>query len=159
MAMRHLVTLTENDVTLLSELTRKGIRPVRQVLYARALLLMDTGPRGIKPWDMGQTAHAVGLTTRALKNLKQRFINHGLDAALERKKPCHPSQESLFDEQSTARLAQLASSKPPDGHDRWTMRLLAEQLVELKIVPSVSAMTVCKTLNKMGLHLAKAHRK
>ena len=94
----------------------------------------------------------MGLTPRALEHLKERFVEHGLKAALERKKTCRTSRKIIFDCDFAARLTRLACSAPPEGRARWTVRLLAEHLVALEVVGSVSTMTVCNTLKKNELH-------
>jgi len=157
MAARYRVTLTKDEVTTLGELSHKGACPARQVLYARALLLMDKGGHGKNQWTVEQTAQAMGLTPRTLEHLKARFVEHGLEAALERKKPCRPSRAIVFDGDFAARVTHLACSAPPEGRARWTVRLLAEQLVALEIVESVSAMTVCNTLKKTNFSLTAAN--
>lgn len=157
MATWYRITLTQDEIGSLEEITRNGIRAARTVLYARALLLLDQGEFAKAKWTMDDVATAVGLTDRALVRLKERFVKYGLDAALERKKPVRPSRELIFDGEFAARLTQLACSEVPDGRSRWTVRLLAEKLVELQIVQSVSPMTVCNTLKKMNFSLTGAN--
>ena len=157
MATTYRVTLTQEEIDQLVDITRNGIRAARTVLYARALLLLDQGEFAKTKWTVDRVAVAVGLADRALVRLKERFVQYGLDAALERKKPVRSSRELVFDGEFAARLTQLACSEAPDGHARWTVRLLAEKLVELQIVPAVSAMTVCNTLKKMNLNLISAN--
>lgn len=150
------VTLQEKEIDMLNELTHSGTRSARHVLYARALLLLDRGEFAQAQWNVEQVAVAVGLTSRTLEHLKERFVKYGLDAALERKKPVKPSRKLEFDGEFAARLTQLACSQAPDGRSRWTIRLLADKLVELEIVPKVSTMTVHNTLKKMNFSLIEA---
>ncbi len=157
MATWYRVTLTQEEICNLEEIARNGIRAARTVLYARALLLLDQGEFAEAKWKVEDVATAVGLTDRALVRLKERFVKYGLDAALERKKPVRPSRELIFDGEFAARLTQLACSEAPNGRARWTVRLLAEKLVELQIVPSVSAMTVCNVLKKTKFNLTGAN--
>ncbi len=145
------VTLTCEEREDLEGMTRKGRAAARKVLYARALLLLDEGEFGRERWKVDAVSSAVGMSDRTLEHLKERFVSHGLDAALERRKPCTPSRRLVFDGEFEARLTQLACSVAPDGRSRWTIRLLRDRLIELKIVPSVSAMTVCNTLKKTNL--------
>ncbi len=152
MAPRYRVTLTEKERKDLEAISTKGNRAVRTVLYARALLLLDAGEQGPK-WVVSQVAEALGTTTRSLEHLKKRFVEKGLTAALERKKRVKPPREIQFGGEFEAHLLALACSEAPAGRERWTVRLLAEKMVELKIVPSVSPMTVCNTLKKMKLSL------
>jgi hypothetical protein len=154
MPPRYRVTLTKEERKGLEAISTKGKRAVRTVLYARALLLLDAGEYGPK-WIVGQVAEALGTTTRSLEHLKKRFVEEGLSAAIERKKRMTPPREIQFGGEFEAHLLALSCSEAPEGRTRWTMRLLAEKMVELKIVPNVSPMTVCNTLKKMNLSLTK----
>jgi len=156
MAPRYKVTLTKDERQDLEALSTKGKRAARTVLYARALLLLDAGEYGPK-WFVEKVAEALGITTRSLEHLKKRFVEDGLSAAIERKERMTPPREILFGGEFEAQLLALACSEVPEGRSRWTVRLLAEKMIELKIVPSVSPMTVCNTLKKMNLSLTKAN--
>ena len=152
MAPRYRVTLTEEERKELKAISTKGKRAVRTVLYARALLLLDAGEQGPK-WIVTKVAEALGTTTRSLEHLKKQFVEEGITSALNRKKRVKPPREIQFGGEFEAHLLALACSEVPDGRQRWTVRLLAEKMVELQIVPSVSPMTVCNTLKKMNLSL------
>ncbi len=152
MAPRYRVTLTEEERIELQEISTKGMRAVRTVLYARALLLLDAGEHG-SPWPVAQVAEALGTTSRSLEHLKKRFVEKGFSAAIERKKRETPPREIKFGGKFEARLLAVACGTPPEGRTRWTIRLLAEKVIELKIVPSVSPMTVCNTLKKTNFSL------
>ena len=152
MAPRYRVTLTKEERKELEAISTKGRRAARTVLYARALLLLDVGEYGQK-WVVAQVAEALGTTTRSLEYLKKRFVQEGLHAAIERKKRESAPREIQFGGEFEAKLLALACSEAPEGRERWTIRLLAEKMVELKMVPSVSTMTVCNTLKKMNLSL------
>jgi len=152
MAPRYRVTLTEEERVYLEEISTKGKRAARTVLYARALLLLDAGEQGPK-WIVAKVAEALGTTPRSLEHLKKRFVEEGLPRAIERKKRVTPPRKIQFGGEFEAHLLALACSEAPEGRKRWTVRLLAEKMVELKIVDSVSPMTVCNTLKKMNLNL------
>jgi len=152
MAPRYRVTLTKEERKELEAISTKGKRAARTVLYARALILLDAGEYGPK-WVVAKVAEALGTTPRSLEHLKKRFVEEGLSAAIERKKRVTPPREIQFGGEFEAKLLAMACSEAPEGRERWTMRLLAEKMVELKIVPSVSPMTVCNTLKKMKLSL------
>jgi hypothetical protein len=154
MAPRYKVTLTKEERQELQAISTKGKRAARTILHARALLLLDAGEHGPK-WLVEKVAEAVGMTTRSLEHLKKRFVEEGISAAIERKERLTPPREIQFGGEFEAQLIALACSEAPDGRSRWTVRLLAEKMVELKIVPSVSPMTVCNTLKKMNLSLTK----
>ena len=152
MAPRYKVTLTEEERKELTAISTKGKRAARTILYARALLLLDAGDNGPK-WTVAKVAEAIGTTPRSLEHLKKRFVEEGLTAAIERKKRVKPPREIQFGGEFEAQLLALACSEAPKGRTRWTVRLLAEKMVELKIVPKVSPMTVCNKLKKMKLSL------
>ena len=152
MAPRYRVTLTDEERTELEAISLKGKRAARTVLYARALLLLDAGELRPK-WTVVKVAESLGVTTRSLEHLKKRFVEEGLAAAITRKKRVKPPREIQFGGEFEAHLLALACSSAPKGRQRWTVRLLAEKMVELKIVASVSPMTVSNTLKKMNLSL------
>ena len=148
MANRYKVTLTKEEREQLTEQTRSGKSTAAKFVYARALLLCDAGEFG-DPWKVTDVATALGVTSRTVEHLKQRFVEEGLEAALARKKQRKP-REVTFDGAFEARLTALACSKAPAGYQRWTVRLLADKLVELEIVESISTMTVHRSLKKMN---------
>ena len=155
MAPRYGVTLTKEERKDLEEISTKGKRAARTVLYARALLLLDAGEQGPK-WLVANVAEALGTTPRSLEKLKKRFVEEGLPRAIERKRRATPPREIQFGGDFEAKLIALACTEAPEGRRRWTVRLLAEKLVELNIVPSVSPMTVCNILKKTNLSLTAA---
>lgn len=146
MANRYKVTLTQEERAQLTELTRNGKSTAAKFIHARALLLCDAGEWG-EPWKVADVATALGITSRTIEHLKQRFVEEGVEAALARK-PHRKRRETLFDGGFDARLTALACSRAPAGYRRWTVRLLADKLVELKIVNQISTMTVQRSLKK-----------
>lgn len=151
MTPRYKVTLTEEERGELEALTRSGKTTAPKFIHARALLLCDAGEHG-PAWKVGDVAEALGITSRTIEHLKQRFVEEGLESALVRK-PNSRTPNVTFDGAFEARLTALACSPAPDGRARWTVRLLAEKIVELKIAPSVSTMTVQRALKKTSLSL------
>lgn len=152
MTPRYRVTLTEQERKDLEALTRNGKTGAKKFIYARALLLCDAGPDG-PAWAVADVAEALGVTSRTIEHLKQRFVEEGIEAALGRKPREKPPREVVFDGAFEARLIALACSDAPEGHDRWTVRLLADKAVELKFASSVSHMTVQRVLKKTNLSL------
>jgi hypothetical protein len=152
MKPRYRVTLTSEEREELGALTRTAKTNAKRFLYARALLLCDAGPQG-SAWTVADTAQAMGVTPRTIEHLKKRFVEEGLDAALERRKPERAPREVTFDGAFEARLITLACSQAPEGRGRWTVRLLAEKAVELSLTPKVSHMTVQRILKKTNLSL------
>ena len=155
MAIRYRVTLTQEERDDLERFSKTGTKSARSVLLARALLLLDAGELGPHLPEQ-QVSQAVGLSCRPLERLKKRFVEEGLEASLQRKERETPPRKIVFDGAFEARLLTVACSAAPAGRTRWTVRLLAEKLVEMQIVPAVSAMTVCKALKKMNFDLTSA---
>jgi transposase len=152
MKLRYRVTLTEQERQELEALTKTNKTNAKRFLYARSLLLCDAWPQG-PGWTVADTAEAMGVTPRTIEHLKKRFVEEGLDAALERKQREKPPREVIFDGAFEARLIALACSETPEGWRRWTVRLLAEKAVELSLASSVSHMTVQRILKKTNLSL------
>jgi len=155
MSPRYRVTLTKEEREKLEATTRRGKMHARRFIHARALLLCDASVDG-PAWNVADVAAALGVTSRAIEHLKKRFVEEGLEAALERKPREKPPREVRFDGAFEARLTALACSDVPEGHRRWTVRLLADKAVELKFAESVSHMTVQRVLKKTNLSLTSA---
>jgi transposase len=155
MSPRYRVTLTDEERKELESLTRRGKTHARRFVHARALLLCDARPFG-SAWNVADTAEALGVTSRTIEHLKKRFVEDGLEAALERKPREKPAREVTFDGAFEARLIAMACSDVPAGHRRWTVRLLADKAVELNFAESVSHMTVQRVLKKTNLSLTSA---
>jgi hypothetical protein len=155
MKPRYRVTLTSVERHELESLAKSGKTSARRFLYARALLLCDAGEEG-PAWTVANTAEAMGVTPRTIEHLKKRFVEQGLESALERKQPDKPPREVIFDGAFEARLIALACSEAPSGRRRWTVRLLAEKAVELDLAPKVSHMTVHRILKKTNSSLTSA---
>lgn len=156
MVPRYRVTLTKPERTQLEVLTRNGKTGAKKFIHARALLLCDAGPEG-PAWSVADVAEALGITSRTIEHLKKRFVEEGIEAALERKSREKPPRDVIFDGAFEARLISLACSEAPEGYERWTVRLLADKAVELKFAPSVSHMTVQRVLKKTNLNLISAN--
>ena len=155
MSPRYRVTLTKEERKELETITRRGKTHARRFIHARALLLCDAGADG-PAWNVADVATALGVSSRAIEHLKKRFVENGFDAALERKPREKPPREVTFDGAFEARLVALACSEAPEGHRRWTVRLLANKAVELRFAESVSHMTVQRVLKKTNLSLTSA---
>lgn len=156
MAPRYKVTLMKSERTELEALTRNGKTGAKKFINARALLLCDAGPNG-PAWTVASVAEALGVTSRTIEHIKKRFVEGGLEAALERKQREIPPRAVVFDGEFEARLTALACSEAPEGHARWTVRLLADKAVELKFASSVSHMTAQRILKKANLSLTAAN--
>jgi transposase len=146
MAKKYRVTLSGEERDELTALLRKGKAAARKLAHARVLLQVDESESGSGSSDE-QTARALNLSTRTVERVRERFVEQGLAAALL-PKPSTRRYERAFDGAQEARLIALACSAPPEGKSRWTLRLLAEQAVELKIVDTVSHESVRQALKK-----------
>jgi hypothetical protein len=146
-AKRHVVTLVPDERVQLETLTRSGKRSARTITRARVLLLADQGEDG-PAWEDSRVAEALGCGARTVERVRERFVTEGLDAALTAKARAHPPRERVFDGAAEARLIALACSATPDGRKAWTLRMLADKLVELEVVEAVSHETVRRTLKK-----------
>lgn len=144
---KYVVELTSEEQNELTELVSKGKAAARKITHARVLLQADESEVG-PAWTDKQIAEAFGIHTNTIFGIRQRFVEQGLQAALERKKQDHSSRKRIVDGEVEAHLIALRCSDAPKGRDRWTLRLLAEKLVELEIVPSISHETVRQALKK-----------
>jgi transposase len=144
---KYKVTLTACEREQLQELIAVGKAQAKKLTHARILLKADAAA-GSPAWPDQRIAEAVEVSQRTVERVRQRFVEQGLESALVRKKQGRPSRERKLDGAAEAHLIALACSRPPEGRGCWTMQLLADQLVELKVVPSVSDETVRRTLQK-----------
>jgi transposase len=147
MAKKYLVTLTPEERHWLSALLSAGKRSALALTRARILLKADQAPGG-PAWGDAEIAQALDCGLRTVERVRQRFVERGLGQALGRKPQDRPSRERKFDGAAEARLIALACSEPPDGRAGWTLRLLADRLVELEVFESVSDETVRRVLKK-----------
>jgi transposase len=140
MAKRYMVTLTEDERTHLMALTKRGKVAARQLTRAHILLQADAG--GLDAAIA--VALRVGIAT--VERVRKRFVEEGLEAALcERPRP---GGRRKLDGKQEAFLVALACSTPPEGRTSWTMQLLADTLVELRVTDAISDETVRRTLKK-----------
>jgi transposase len=144
---KYKVTLTAEERNSLQGLIAAKKTAAKKVIHARILLKADAGPEG-PAWTDTRIAEALEVDVSTVGRLRQRFIEQGLDAALGRKQQDRPSRQRTLDGKAEARLIALACSEPPAGRVRWTLRLLADKLVELEIVETVSTETIRRTLKK-----------
>jgi transposase len=144
---RYLVRLTERERSKLETLVRRGRAHARKLLYARILLKADAN--GPDQWTDERIAEVFEVSTATVARERRRLCEEGLEVALMPKKPARPSRRVL-DGRAEAHLIALSCSDPPEGRERWSMRLLADRMVELGHVGSVSYETVRRTLKKLA---------
>jgi len=151
MKKKYIVTLTAAERRMLQEMLSRGKAAARKLVHARILLKADAGPAG-PGWNDDAIAEGLDVGRATVERVRKEFVEDGLEAALERRKPRRQYERAL-DGDGEAHLIALACQKPPEGRSRWTLRLLADRLVELEYVEQVSYQTVRRTLKKMNLSL------
>ena len=145
MPKTYIVRLASGERLALEAMIRKGRAAAYKIRHANILLKADAdGP----PWTDERIADAFACHYRTVADVRKRFVLEGLEAALNRKKQCRPSVMPKLDGEKEAKLITIACSEPPAGRTRWALRLLADKLVELDIVDTISYETVRQTLKK-----------
>lgn len=142
---KYVVELASQERKQLEGLVKKGKVAGYKIRHAQMLLKADQGRQG-PGWPDRQIAEAFGAHLTTVERLRKRLVEEGLDAALERHKRQNYARK--LDGDAEARLIAIACSEAPEGRTEWTLRLLADRLVELSVVDSISHMTVKRTLEK-----------
>jgi hypothetical protein len=148
MRKRHIVVLSEEERARLHTMIGRGIAAASVLTHARILLKANQGEAG-PGWTDAAIATALEVNPATVARIRQRYVTAGLDAALHRKPPARTYHRRL-DGAQEAHLVALACSPPPEGRKRWTLRLLAERMVELEVVETVSYETVRQALQQTG---------
>jgi transposase len=146
MKKKYVVTLTPEERQMLQEMLSRGKAAARKLMHARILLKADVAAGG-PGWNDETIAEALEVGGATVERVRREFVEEGLEAALERRKPRRQYRRKL-DGDGEAHLIALACQKPPDGHGRWTLKLLANRMVELEYVDGISYQTVRRTLKK-----------
>ncbi len=146
MRTKYAVRLTDVERARLRTLIGQGAGPARTLAHARILLKADHGDGG-PGWTDAAIAGAVEVHPATVGRVRRAYVESGLDTALERKLPERVYDRRL-DGAGEARLLAVACGTPPEGHARWTLRLLADEVVRLEIVEAVSHETVRRTLQQ-----------
>lgn len=146
MDVKYVVKLSSEEYASLSTQVRGGQAAAATLTHARILLKANAGAAG-PAWPDTKIAEALDVGLATVHRVRQAYVEDGLDAALHRKKPTGRQYRKLDGEQE-ARLVVLACSAPPEGRCRWTLKLLAEKLVELEVVEAISPECVRATLKK-----------
>jgi transposase len=149
MKKKYPVNLSETERDDLKRLIASGTAPARKLTHARILLKADEGPKG-DGWVDERIAEAVESSQPTVSRVRKQYFEDGLQAALNRRPPNREYHRKLDGEQE-ARLLALACSEPPEGRARWSLRLLADRMVELEVMDEVSYQTVRRTLKKTNL--------
>ena len=144
---RYIVDLTAEERERLLAFIAKGKASASALLKARILLKADAGGQG-ESWAHSRIAEALETNTTMIERVRAKFVTEGFEAVLARKKRQTPPVEPIFDGEAQAQLIALACSEPPEGYAHWSIRLLAEKVVERKIVEKAHFNTVGRALKK-----------
>ena len=152
MGKKYRVELSREEREQLEQLRRKGKVAAYRRTHAEILLLADQAPGG-PAWIDKDIAQAVGVSVRTVETLRQRLVEQGFEAAMERKKRETPPVAPKLTGDKEARIIALACSPPPEGRVRRTWSLLSQKLVELEVFDSISPTSVATALKKMHFSL------
>ena len=145
MRKKNLVKLKPKDKELLEQFITKGSQKARTITRARILLMANDGKADT------QIIEALGTARNTIRTVRYRYVNQGLEAALnEQPRPGAPDK---FTGRNRAKITAIACSRPPEGRSRWTLRLIADTMVELNMVDDISHHTVQRVLKKTNLSL------
>jgi len=148
------VTLTQEERDQLTEMTRTGTHAARKIIHALILLNVDRGPHNTEKHINEEVCKVLKIGMRTIDRVKKRFVEEGFDEALKMA-PTSRVYDKLVDGDMEAHLIALACGDPPKGYARWSLRLLADKLVELRYAEDISYETVRRTLKKTNLSLGK----
>lgn len=154
MPKKYVVRLTGGEREELEALVRRGRAHARSLLYARLLLKTDASEAG-PAWTDERIADALETSADTVARQRRRFCEEGLEVALMPRKPGRPRRRAL-DGRAEAHLVALSCSEPPEGRAEWTLRLLADRMVELGHAESVSHETVRRALKKTSSSLTSS---
>lgn len=151
MNQKYLIKLTEEERSQLKQLLSSGTASVRKVRRAQILLKSDSSEGGPN-WSYQALGEAFNVSQPTIAEVRRSYVENGMEAALHRKKP-ERVYEHRLDGVAEAHLIALACTAPPEGHERWTLRLLRDRMIKLSYVAHVSHETIRTTLKKMNLSL------
>jgi hypothetical protein len=145
MNKKYTVRLSDEERGVCQQVVKRLKGTSEKVKRAQILLRSDVDGPG---WPDAKIAEAHSCSVRAVENLRERLVTEGFEAALERKKRAVPPTPGKLDGEAEAKLIALRLGKPPAGYGRWTLQLLADELVALEVVDSICSETIRKTLKK-----------
>lgn len=153
MEKKYIVKLTDEEQAKLNKVLSNGNIAAKKHKIARILLRADSSNEDMRYTDE-EIANEVEVSEKTVKRLRKKFVEGGLEEVFRKKYTPRPNRRK-FDGDGEARLIAICCSEPPQGHSRWTLRLLADKIVECEIVESVSYETIRETLKKMNLSLGR----
>jgi hypothetical protein len=145
--VKYRIRLSEDERAMLEEITTKGRHSSQKVLNALILLNCDEGPHQTQRLTNEQISSVLRISMKKIDRIKHRCVDHGVEGALEKQKP-QREYERKADGDVEAHLIALSCSEPPEGYARWSFRLLADKMVELQYIESISYETVRRVLKK-----------
>lgn len=144
---KYIVRLEAEERSRLSSLVRSGKSSALHIRHGNVLLAVDESEAGPGLTDQ-EVARTLGISVRSIEYLRQRYVEEGLESALERRKQIRPSVQRMFDGEREAKLIAVACGPKPAGRARWTLKLLTDRVVQLKIVDRCSTETIRRVLQK-----------
>lgn len=144
---KYHVTLTEEEHQQLLEITGKGKASAQKIRHAQILMKLDE-TFNEKPWTINQIKEAYHTNEHTICNIAKRFVEEGLQSALNRKQQLNRHRKITGDVE--ANIIAIACSEAPEGHSRWTLSMIADRLVELHVIDSISPTAVGTTLKKIN---------
>ena len=144
---KYVVRLSTDERSALEDLISKGRHPAATILKAHVLLKADVSEAG-EGWSDSRIVRALDTSLASVARIRQRLIEEVFDAVLTRKHSPNSARKRVFDGAAEAKLIALACSEPPKGRSRWTLALLEDKVVELKIVERASDNTIGRVLKK-----------
>ena len=151
MAKKYIVELSADERAVLRTKISRGKSSAQAILKARILLKTDQGFHG-PGWTDTRICEALETNLSMVGRVREKLVLQGLDTVFGRKLRAHPAITPIFDGEAEARLITLACSKPPEGYARWSVRLLADQVIQLDIVEKAHFNTVARVLKKTRLN-------
>lgn len=144
---RYIVTLTDDEIQELKALVQKGGKGYR-IRHAQILLKLDQRSEN-RFWTYDRIKDAYGASHSTIAGIAKRFVMEGMEAALGRKVQVNRARKVTGEVE--AQICRIACSNPPEGKDRWTMQMIADELIRLEVVEYITDSTVCETMKKMNL--------
>jgi len=152
MGKKYYVNLTEDERSQLQEIVQNGKTQGYRIKHAQVLLKLDEIPAN-KDWSIDKIGEAYNAGHSSISDVAKRFVLEGLESALGRKE--QQNRHRKVDGEVEAQIVAIACSEAPAGRERWTLQLIADELIRLKVVESISSTAVNDTLKKTNLSLGR----
>ena len=150
-SVKYIIELSDSDRKVLQDIIKKGTSPAKAILRANILLASDQSSK--QYMTVAKIAETYHTTPTTVQNVRTSYANNGLATTLSRKKRVTPPVAPKVTGDVEAHIIALACGNPPEGYEKWTLRLLADKCVELNYAESLSHMTVARILKKTNISL------